>query len=604
MELVNLPTTKEQFEKFVTSINRGRPFGDENWVISTAARSGLDFTLRTRGRQRKVVEGEIGECPLFLAEGDPQVFLLSDEGQHLVLDPAVVLARANVLSNEIAAVFRITGEGVRISGGTIDGTTTTFPATDGRDGVLVSGGVTSTPLKNVSIIDVKIRDVGYRGIEALSVDDFDALFTTVTRPYADGFFCVARQTKPRPNFVGLDHSYNLVDQRTAINEASSLGGGAVDIRGVQDGNDAADDARAWLTRSIGNHSIMPTLGSGSGGQLAYEYYGGVEHIAVVGSVAAGGRTAYSFDFVNYGVVFGCTGADMGIRGVEHAGAIATVGFGNALRAAKVTPAVDGETTRRTRGVALSAKDRIFKKDTPDEFTEFYLTSILAVGASAYDAFANRGAQLQDSSIVALTGTAFRRDYPALVGVDTDDPTPVSYGVEVFKQQASQNLLLHTLTGLAFDQGPVPVTNPDFNGVVEHALRTANASGTSMFGCALIGGSSSAVEVTQGGESEIATVTVAGIAPGAFPSGTFRPYRAAGVMSGVRLFGCPGEPDALDRQPQLSDSVVVIVGSGVPSDTGNPAGNASVYLRTDGTSTDPRLFVRANNGTPDWSSRVP
>ncbi len=375
----------------------------------------------------------------------------------------------------------------------------------------------------------------------------------------------------------------------------------MDIRGRQDADNAADDAFALMTRSIGNQSIMPTLGSGSGGQLAYEYFGGVEQIVVVGSIAAGGRTAYSFDFVNYGVVLGCTGADMGIRGVEHAGAIATVGFANTLRAARVTPGVDGLSTRRTRGVAVSAKDRSVTVGP-----SLYRTETLAVGASTYDGFSNRGAQLQDCDMVALTGTVFRRNYPALVGTDTM-ASGSSYGTESFRQQADENLNAHVLTGLVFEKGPDPLISND--GTVQNGYRTANTSGVVLFGSVSIGGASSCVQVTQGtpdlGPAQtVNSVTVIGIIPGSFPTGSFRPYKASGTMTGVRLFGCPGEPDSLDRQPQLSDSVLIIVGTGVPSDTGNAAGNASVYLRTDGTSTDPRLFVRANSGSPDWSNRVP
>ena len=36
-----------------TSAARQRPYGDEGWVRRTAARLGLEFTLRPRGRPRK-----------------------------------------------------------------------------------------------------------------------------------------------------------------------------------------------------------------------------------------------------------------------------------------------------------------------------------------------------------------------------------------------------------------------------------------------------------------------------------------------------------------------------------------------------------------------
>ena len=38
------------------SVNRGRPFGDENWVRKTAKRLGLEFTVRPLGRPRKKVK--------------------------------------------------------------------------------------------------------------------------------------------------------------------------------------------------------------------------------------------------------------------------------------------------------------------------------------------------------------------------------------------------------------------------------------------------------------------------------------------------------------------------------------------------------------------
>ena len=43
--------TKEQIE---TSLRRGAPFGDEEWVRNTAAKLGLESTLRPRGRPEKV----------------------------------------------------------------------------------------------------------------------------------------------------------------------------------------------------------------------------------------------------------------------------------------------------------------------------------------------------------------------------------------------------------------------------------------------------------------------------------------------------------------------------------------------------------------------
>jgi putative transposase len=34
-------------------VNRGRPFGDPNWVTDTAKRLGLESTIRPRGRPKK-----------------------------------------------------------------------------------------------------------------------------------------------------------------------------------------------------------------------------------------------------------------------------------------------------------------------------------------------------------------------------------------------------------------------------------------------------------------------------------------------------------------------------------------------------------------------
>jgi len=34
-------------------VNRGRPFGDPNWITDTAKRLGLEWTLRPRGRPKK-----------------------------------------------------------------------------------------------------------------------------------------------------------------------------------------------------------------------------------------------------------------------------------------------------------------------------------------------------------------------------------------------------------------------------------------------------------------------------------------------------------------------------------------------------------------------
>jgi putative transposase len=55
---VNEPQTAAELEALRISVNRGRPFGDETWVKRTAARLGLEFTLRSPGRPRKRIENQ------------------------------------------------------------------------------------------------------------------------------------------------------------------------------------------------------------------------------------------------------------------------------------------------------------------------------------------------------------------------------------------------------------------------------------------------------------------------------------------------------------------------------------------------------------------
>jgi putative transposase len=50
---VNRGLNDEQLEGVRTSVKRGRPLGPEAWVRQTAARLGLDFTLRGPGRPPK-----------------------------------------------------------------------------------------------------------------------------------------------------------------------------------------------------------------------------------------------------------------------------------------------------------------------------------------------------------------------------------------------------------------------------------------------------------------------------------------------------------------------------------------------------------------------
>src|SRR5207249_10281707 len=49
---VNQPETAAELEVLRTSVQRGRPFGSQPWVARTAARLGLEATLRSRGRPK------------------------------------------------------------------------------------------------------------------------------------------------------------------------------------------------------------------------------------------------------------------------------------------------------------------------------------------------------------------------------------------------------------------------------------------------------------------------------------------------------------------------------------------------------------------------
>lgn len=53
LDSVNAPQTEAEVAAVRRCVQRGTPFGDERWAKSSAARLGLDFTLRPRGRPRK-----------------------------------------------------------------------------------------------------------------------------------------------------------------------------------------------------------------------------------------------------------------------------------------------------------------------------------------------------------------------------------------------------------------------------------------------------------------------------------------------------------------------------------------------------------------------
>jgi len=53
LERVNAPLSASDLERLRRSVDRGTPFGTENWSQETAVRLGLEASLRPRGRPRK-----------------------------------------------------------------------------------------------------------------------------------------------------------------------------------------------------------------------------------------------------------------------------------------------------------------------------------------------------------------------------------------------------------------------------------------------------------------------------------------------------------------------------------------------------------------------
>lgn len=53
LEHVHQPQTEQELQVLRRSVQKGTPYGDDLWVRSTAARLGLEFTQRPRGRPRK-----------------------------------------------------------------------------------------------------------------------------------------------------------------------------------------------------------------------------------------------------------------------------------------------------------------------------------------------------------------------------------------------------------------------------------------------------------------------------------------------------------------------------------------------------------------------
>lgn len=56
LDWVNEPLTEVELEAIRGCVNRGKPLGDPSWMKSTATRMGLESTMRTRGRPRKISE--------------------------------------------------------------------------------------------------------------------------------------------------------------------------------------------------------------------------------------------------------------------------------------------------------------------------------------------------------------------------------------------------------------------------------------------------------------------------------------------------------------------------------------------------------------------
>lgn len=56
IDRVNSALTKSEIEALQNSVNRGRPYGDDEWVNDIAERHGLWYTMRPVGRPRKTVK--------------------------------------------------------------------------------------------------------------------------------------------------------------------------------------------------------------------------------------------------------------------------------------------------------------------------------------------------------------------------------------------------------------------------------------------------------------------------------------------------------------------------------------------------------------------
>lgn len=55
VEFVNEPQTAAELDAIRQSVNRGRPFGEDDWSDEVVQRLGLDSAMRPLGRPRKAV---------------------------------------------------------------------------------------------------------------------------------------------------------------------------------------------------------------------------------------------------------------------------------------------------------------------------------------------------------------------------------------------------------------------------------------------------------------------------------------------------------------------------------------------------------------------
>ena len=57
---VNTPLSAQELKRVRLSLDRGRPFGDDEWVSRTVKGLGLEHTVRSEGRPRKVDQNPTG----------------------------------------------------------------------------------------------------------------------------------------------------------------------------------------------------------------------------------------------------------------------------------------------------------------------------------------------------------------------------------------------------------------------------------------------------------------------------------------------------------------------------------------------------------------